>query len=123
MIHIPELEYEEIYPDTALDNITSDYIQEAIQKSKEDMSRFVADEFFTEAFAAATQLKHTIGDGDALAYELSETIRSNLIVLAQAMAKDPVAFVSAVLRASQNKSEIIERIDSLLQAYKEGKIT
>lgn len=74
----------------------------SIQIAKDNIQRFVVDEFITEAIVAATQLRNVLGDADAHAYDLAQTISDNLMVVSQGISKNPGEFVLAFLRAQKD---------------------
>lgn len=95
---------------------------ESIQAAKDHLLKLTTDEFLLEAYNAATQLRNTLGDADALVADLSETIRSNILVVATACNHDPIGMILSSIRAMniEEQSECISNIISSLHNYQQA---
>ena len=71
----------------------------SIQNAKDKVKSLTTEEFLIEAYTAATQLRNTLGDADALVSELSEIIRMNILVVAATLKERPVELIIASARA------------------------
>lgn len=115
---VEELFEENVYKNTSHSEM-DERMAQSVQESKEIISRFVADEFITEAFMAATQLRNILGDADGHAAELAETIRLNLMVVSKAIKSDPGEFVLASIRGSSRDEQltVLEKVLSKIKLY------
>lgn len=85
----------------------------SLQNAKEKIQSLTTDEFLIEAYTAATQLRNTLGDADALVSELSETIRMNILVVAMTCHKHPVEIVLSAVRTLPSEEQSAFLADSL----------
>lgn len=92
----------------------------SMQDAKENIAKVTSDEFLQEAYNAATHLRNTLGDADALVSDLSETIRSNIMVTALTYKKYPIEAVLNCVRA-MSPEEQIEYIDNIIAGLHEYK--
>lgn len=119
-----EVEQDEVEFDDSLFRATShtetdQRLLDSTQEAKECISRLIVDEFISEAFVTATNLRNLLGDADGMAADMAETIRSNLIVVAQAIVKDPVAYVVAVSKAKplEEQPQMLQDFVAKVQEY------
>lgn len=91
----------------------------SLQNAKEKIQSLTTDEFLIEAYTAATQLRNTLGDADALVFDLSEAIRMNLLVVAMSFRKHPTEMILSTVRAmSQNEQlEFLSNCIEMLTNY------
>jgi hypothetical protein len=111
-------------PDLLFGNQTSSEITTqnalSLQNAKERVQSLTTDEFLIEAYNAATQLRNTLGDADALVSELSETIRMNILVVSMSCRKNPTEMILSVARAMPLNDQLEFLADSIemLSSYK-----
>ena len=91
----------------------------SLQNAKENIQNLTTDEFLIEAYSAATQLRNTLGDADALVSELSETIRMNILVVAMTCHKHPVEMILSATRtmSPENQSAFLADSIEMLLSY------
>lgn len=92
----------------------------SIQNAKDKVKSLTTDEFLIEAYTAATQLRNTLGDADALVSELSEIIRMNVLVVAATLKERPVELILASARALPDdaRSLFLAETIEMLSLYK-----
>jgi hypothetical protein len=96
------------------------YQAESLQNSKDKVRSLTTDEFLIEAYNSATQLRNTLGDADALVYELTESIRMNILVVAISCRKNPADMILSSARAlpAEEQNEFLSNAIALLSSYK-----
>lgn len=85
----------------------------SLQNAKDKIQSLTTDEFLIEAYNAATQLRNTLGDADALVSELSETIRMNILVVAMSCRKHPAEMVLSATRTMSQEDQLAFLADSI----------
>lgn len=101
-----------MYANTSSSEITTQNAL-SLQNAKDKIQSLTTDEFLLEAYNAATQLRNTLGDADALVSELSETIRMNILVVALSCRKSPVDMILSTIRAMSPQDQIKFLADSI----------
>lgn len=88
---------------------------ESIDAAAGKIKSLTSCQFLLEAYIAATNIRNVCGDGDAYAAQQAEIIRTNLIVVLQQLAADPISSVIDILRAqSDGEEELFNKVDSLI---------
>ncbi len=96
------------------------YQAESLQNGKDKINSLTTDEFLMEAYNSATQLRNTLGDADALVYDLTESIRMNILVVAVSCREKPAEMILSSARAlpAEEQDEFLSNAISLLNSYK-----
>lgn len=97
----------------------------AIADAHEKISSLTACTLLTEAYIAATNIRNVIGDGDAYAADQATTIRTNILVLLQELAQQPIRFILDVYRAqypddTEFRTAVGELCESIRAALEQG---
>lgn len=111
---------DELYRATAHSEI-DERLLNSLEKAKETIRSFVVDEFLVEAIAASTVIRNLLGDADGFAYDLAESIRANLTVVAMEIKADPGGFVLAAARACKNPKDMNALLDNVTTKITEFK--
>lgn len=89
----PDIDEEDLFDDTNFRGTShtelDQRLMDAVDKARDHIKGLTVDQFITEAYTAATQLRNILGDADGFASDLAETIRTNLMVVLMELRAKP----------------------------------
>lgn len=111
---------EELYKATSHTEVDQRMV-DSLQQAKEDVRKFIVDEFISEAYVAATNLRNILGDADGYAYDQAELIRTNLMVVIQGIKKNPGSFLFAAANSIESDNERLKFLNTIENAITQYK--
>ena len=95
-----------------------DRLLNALGAANDKITSITTNEFVVDAYIAATSLRNLLGDGDAHAADLSESIRMNLLVASLAIKNSPAEFIIAASKTVEDEDGFIFSVIDTLMEYR-----